>query len=415
MKKRFIILSLLFLLLPIVVNAEESNDVKITNMELIEKSKDTKEINAPTFSLNKANFNIKFSKVGDYAKYKVTIKNESQKEYKITSETRFADHEHMKYEFSHENDSKIIHPGDTATMYVSFSYNKEVPSDKFVNGKYVTENSMLIELVDDTVVVTVPDTALGHSKTNIIAIILITIAFLVTLFIYKKGNSKTFVIILSLLLLLPFAVYAAQKITLLFESRIEVNSFSGTIYRWNSVYLANKGTYSSATVESQAESTTLLSIASLKKGSDYITEEDYPTFSSRAATLGKNYYLKHDIVDNRVINSYVCFIYNNAEHCMKGGDYQTTGPNDIAPSISPSLAENSQIIGEYQAFYGLNTIVSPSESNPGCNISSSGSSACFGGGFYKVAAMKNSGGVEVWGSSKEFCTVDIFGTSYCQS
>ena len=125
----------------------------------------------------------------------------------------------------------------------------------------------------------------------------------------------------------------------------------------------------------------------------------------------------YDIVDNRVINSYVCFIYNNAEHCMKGGDYQAI-PGSTASSISPSLAENSQIIGEYQAFYGLNTLVVPSESNPGCNISSSGSSVCFGGDFYKVAAAEYPGdiqGVETWGSSNEFCRIDVFGTSYCQS
>ena len=87
--------------------------------------------------------------------------------------------------------------------------------------------------------------------------------------------------------------------------------------------------------------------------------------------INKNYYLKHDIVDDEIINSYVCFVYNNAEHCMKGADNGT------------SFAANTQIIRDFQTFNNL-----PDNSNPGCYYNSS-SSYCFGGGFYDESTGSN--------------------------
>ena len=43
-------------------------------------------------------------------------------------------------------------------------------------------------------------------------------------------------------------------------------------------------------------------------------------YFENAQDLKINYYLKHDIVEDVVTNSYVCFVYNNSEHCLQGGD-----------------------------------------------------------------------------------------------
>ena len=155
------------------------------------------------------------------------------------------------------------------------------------------------------------------------------------------------------------------------------STFTGSIYRNNTSYLANKG--------SAAASSNPYSIANLTEGTDYV---------KNVTLLNKTYYLKHDVVEDEITNSYVCFVYNNAEHCMKGGDN------------GASFAANTQIIKDFQTFNNL-----PDNANPGCNFGSS-YSGCRGGGFYRVYA-ESDGDVLVYGSSSEYCHVINGGNSYC--
>ena len=156
------------------------------------------------------------------------------------------------------------------------------------------------------------------------------------------------------------------------------STFTGTIYRWNTTTLANKN--------SSAASTNPYTIANLTEGTDYV---------KNAVLLNKAYYLKHDVVEDEIINSYVCFVYNNAEHCMKGGDGGV------------SYSANQQILRDFQAFNNL-----PDNANPGCYWDSS-SSYCYGGGFSFVS-VASGGSVSVYGSSSEYCYVGHDGSSRCR-
>ena len=155
------------------------------------------------------------------------------------------------------------------------------------------------------------------------------------------------------------------------------NTFTGTIYRWNTTYLANK--------DSSAASSNPYTITNLTEGTDYVKNPN---------TLNKTYYLKHDIVNDEIINSYMCIVYNNAEHCLKGGDN------------GASFATNTQIIKDYQTFYSL-----PDNATPSCTFNSL-NSYCHGGGFNYVHA-DSYGDAYVYGSSSEYCIVNYDGNSYC--
>ena len=117
-------------------------------------------------------------------------------------------------------------------------------------------------------------------------------------------------------------------------------------------------------------------------------------YKTDPSALNANYYLKHDVVSNVITNSYVCFVYNNQEHCLKGGDG------------GAAFAANTQTIKDYQTFYNL-----PDNKSPGCYFDSSNSD-CGGGGFYSVNA-DSSGFVYVSGSSSENCNVYSDGYSHC--
>ena len=127
---------------------------------------------------------------------------------------------------------------------------------------------------------------------------------------------------------------------------------------------------------------------------EFYEEPGAGEYTTDASTLNKTYYLKHDVEDDIIIASYVCFVYNNVEHCMKGGDN------------GASFEANTQTIKDYQTFYNL-----PNNANPGCDFDSS-ASGCSGGGVYNVYA-NSYGNVGVYGSSSENCTVSTDGYSSC--
>ena len=155
-------------------------------------------------------------------------------------------------------------------------------------------------------------------------------------------------------------------------------TYTGTIYRWSTTALANKN--------SSAASNNPYTIANLTEGTDYV---------KNASLLNKTYYLKHDVEEDIITASYVCFVYNNAEHCMKGGDG------------GASFATNTAIIQDYQSFYNLGAY----SNETGCYFTSS-DSGCIGGGFHQVT-VGSRGNVLVNGSSFEDCTVSNVGRSRC--
>ena len=193
------------------------------------------------------------------------------------------------------------------------------------------------------------------------------------------------------------------------------NKYTGPIYRWSTTSVQNgnsivpvSGTKWIITngqvdapfgpYETQSECETALAgygfpaeISCQQKTGTFGGIGEYTT---DASALNKTYYLKHDVVDDIITASYVCFVYNNAEHCMKGGD------------SGASFAANTQTIKDFQSFNNL-----PDNANPGCKFNSNYSN-CRGGSFDTVYA--DSGGfVYVDGSSSEYCHVYNKGDSYC--
>ena len=191
------------------------------------------------------------------------------------------------------------------------------------------------------------------------------------------------------------------------------SSFTGTIYRNNTTNVSNgssivpvsgtkwvetDGNISQGQFETEALCQADIDAKGYAQYGVYCEQQTATTggvgeYTTNASTLNKIYYLKHDVVDDIITNSYVCFVYNNVEHCMKGGDN------------GASFAENTQIMKEFQTFNNL-----PDSANPGCFFRSSRSD-CYGGGFYQVGAASD-GLVVVNGAISEGCRVASDGC-YC--
>ena len=104
-------------------------------------------------------------------------------------------------------------------------------------------------------------------------------------------------------------------------------------------------------------------------------------------TLGKNYYLKHEIDDgNKITESYVCFI-TDTEHCMKAND-----------------VENSKALLQSQQAWFTN--------NGGSCEDISSSFKCTGGGFTQVRSDYN-GTVSAGTAAKSYCQSQYNDIIYC--
>ena len=118
------------------------------------------------------------------------------------------------------------------------------------------------------------------------------------------------------------------------------SKFTGTIYRWNTTYVKNGDSI-------VAESGTKWCDIETSSGNQYdcfdtetecntfLTENNYTEtdtcqqktgtfggvgeYTTNPSTLNKTYYLKHDVVDDIITASYVCFV-TDTEHCLQGGN-----------------------------------------------------------------------------------------------
>ena len=225
--KKFLFLLLLFF--PFMVKAAEN--VKITNIEQIEKSDAVTVNHEPTYEGLKINFDFKFVNLNDYIKYKVTIKNEDTKDYEIESGVQFSEGEYIKYEFGLNGEEAVIKPNEEKEMTLLITYVTEPDPSYFVDGAYVEQNSMSIDLstndgqhnsVDPATKEDNPKTGAG----NILIFITILLISGVLLTVAIRKNDK---VMLSLaLLLIPISALAIEKITLDIETKIELEAVEKT-------------------------------------------------------------------------------------------------------------------------------------------------------------------------------------------
>ena len=161
------------------------------------------------------------------------------------------------------------------------------------------------------------------------------------------------------------------------------DTINGTIYRWSTDnWSVNQD------------------ISSMTAGEDYVTTAGAVT---NMDALGAKFYLKHTVVNNIVIDNYVCFV-SDAEHCLKAGGAQTS------EIVSPYY--------KYEEQGGNWAVIKSQESwfenaNGSCSFDSS-SSHCEGGGFSSVYVSAY-GGVDVYDSdsSSRGCIATNEGSSRC--
>lgn len=212
------LLFILFLLVPFMVKAQ---DVKIKEVELVDKTDGIEAEEKPEFENLKINFNLNFSKVDEFVKYKVIVENNADKDYEIDDTTSFSDGEYIKYEFSYDGE-KIVKSKGTKEFFITISYNKRVPLSEYVDGKFKEKNSMTINLSNET------EEKNPYTATLPYIVVILAIISII-LFVIAFKMKRSLMLTIAIVFFMPAVIYALEKISIAIEANIEIEPRVETI------------------------------------------------------------------------------------------------------------------------------------------------------------------------------------------
>jgi len=217
--KKYLLLIVLLLTIPFIVKAES---IEIKDLTFVEKTDTAEIIGEPTFKDNDLNINVRFKKMNDYIKYKMTIKNNTDKEYEINTSKELSKYVTMSFK-ALENEDNIIKADSSKTIYVIITYDKEVPLEDFSNGSIITTPvTQVMELTakEDKIVAEIKNpntkTIFSIATISLLSISIIALAFL------KSHKKIVICLILTMTLSIPLFAYAIDKITIDVTSKIEI-------------------------------------------------------------------------------------------------------------------------------------------------------------------------------------------------
>ena len=209
------LLSFIFLLfIPFVVNAE----VKITSAEVVDQTKDLDVEKNPDFKGLKLDIDIKFANKDEFVKYKLVLKNDTKKDYEVEVGETFGEGEYIKYLAEYEGNNSVLKAGEEKEIFVTVSYDKEVPITAFKNGKYTETKAVAINLSHEEKQVN-PDTKVGY---YILATAVILFISLLLIIFNKYKLEHLMVLVIAIAVALPISIFALEKITVEVAANIEI-------------------------------------------------------------------------------------------------------------------------------------------------------------------------------------------------
>ena len=216
--KIFITIFLCILFIPFLVHAEECNpsNIKIKDIDIKDKSEYVEELSDTTFKDNKLNLDLKMYDVGDYIEYELKVKNDSNEDYYLNKDSLDINSDYFEYFITFSDNSNKIEPNTEKTIYLRVEYKKEVEKDKFLSGKYVSNNMVTLKSSTNN---TITNPLTKNNKLTIFLFILLVIQ-LVLYFTRSKRINKTMILLIGILL--PFEVFALCNFELDINSNITI-------------------------------------------------------------------------------------------------------------------------------------------------------------------------------------------------
>ena len=201
--KGLFILLIILSILSINVKANTCNPdkVSIESISTLDKTNNVEEIEEASKEGKNIKLNLSMSDVGDYIKYKLIIKNDSNEDYKLAEKSLNIESDYMNYSFELEDNSDIIKANSSKIIYLKVEYQKEIPSEELENDVFNEKKAIPLNILDNEI--TNPDT-----KRNIIILSIIVLIIISTILISIKNKKYLKPMILIIGIALPVITYA---------------------------------------------------------------------------------------------------------------------------------------------------------------------------------------------------------------
>ena len=230
MKKIMISLLLIFLLMPVFVNAEtcDLDKISISSITMENKSDTVTELDEANASGKNISLKLDMVNVEDNINYKITIKNDSKSDYELDNNSFNSGSEYIVYSVKSEDNNNIVKAKSSKSFLLNVQYKNKIPEDKFTNGEFNYSKNLKLVLSADSL--KNPNT---FNSIIFVVIILLFLSIITLISIKKKKTPKS--IVLLGLLLIPISVNAVCK--------YEININSKIIIEGKDLYEVDNGPY----------------------------------------------------------------------------------------------------------------------------------------------------------------------------
>ena len=210
----------LLILIPSYVKAEECDpkSINIQSITLTKKSDTVEELSEVSVNNNKVNLNLEMYNVGDFAEYKIKVKNTSKENYYFDENSIENASDYIQYEVHTKDNSNVIKPGKEKEFQLKIIYENEIEKTEFRSGKYVEDKNTIMNLSTKDNMIDI----ITNPKTSQRKIFIIILEILLVGILCFKKKKKVFLFLLSLFLI-PLTAYAICKYNLEIDSNITIN------------------------------------------------------------------------------------------------------------------------------------------------------------------------------------------------
>ena len=333
--KKIILLMIIVMSIPFFVKAEtcDSDKITISSIKIENKSESVNEINPVNINGKNIYLDLSMIEPGDNIQYKMVVQNNSNDDYELDENSNNNSSNYIVYKITSEDKSTIVKAKSSKIVFLTLDYKNEVPQESFESGVFKDNQTMVVNLSTKKIDNSIIKNPVTGFKIYIIAFIIL-LSVLLYFIMKNKSYDKLMILIMGLFIMIPIGASAICKTNIKINLSVEINNntFTGTIYRYNNLKIKNGTNISKAYILKNRSYYTFVLFNTLdecnahrsggavceKLNNSLLNRDD---FSQDFESFDrKNSYLRHEVKNDIIINTYACLGGSGREYCFKSGD-----------------------------------------------------------------------------------------------
>jgi surface protein len=226
MKKLKLIVFLFMMFFPFIIYAEtcDMDNIEISSITLENKSENVIELDPASASGRNINLNLSMFELGDNIVYKIIVTNDSDDDYELDKNSFNLSSDYIDYIITFDDESNIVNANSSKIIYLKVEYKNKVPDEVFERGSFISNQSGIIQLLNDDEIIPEDTTINPNTGNNGLYLFLLILVFsgIVIIILKKKINAKFMILIIGIGIIIPICVYALCKCEINIASNVKI-------------------------------------------------------------------------------------------------------------------------------------------------------------------------------------------------